>query len=112
MGSVPHIEHLRAVGTTFPRGGVVPAPVCAPSRACMASLREYDHAGLASNKYNDFNVEDIPTYFSALQRSGYHTMTVGKDDLTKATHLGYTLGKDTHNASNTYHAQDLGFSDS
>ena len=30
---LPHIERLRALGTTFPRGAVVPAPVCAPSRA-------------------------------------------------------------------------------
>merc|ERR1711871_1079064 len=109
---LPHIEHLRRLGTTFPRGAVVPAPVCAPSRACMASLREYDHAGLSTNKANDYKAKQIPTYFSALQRSGYHTMSAGKDDLTKATHLGYTIGHDTHNASNTYLAHALGFSDS
>lgn len=39
-------------------------------------------------------------------------MTTGKDDLTKATQLGYHLGVDTRNASNTYHAHELGFSDS
>ena len=39
-------------------------------------------------------------------------MSAGKDDLTKATHLGYEIGKDTRNASNTYLAHALGFSDS
>ena len=42
------------------------APVCAPSRSCMASLREYDFAGTATNGANDYDVS-IPTYFSALQ---------------------------------------------
>ena len=109
---LPNIERLRRLGVTFPRGGVVPAPVCAPSRAAMASLREYDEAGLANNKYNDYRAKEIPTYFSALQSAGYHTMSAGKDDLTKATHLGYLLGKDTRNASDTYLAHALGFSDS
>ncbi len=109
---VPRMDGLRALGTTFPRGAVVPAPVCAPSRACMASLREYDRAGVATNTANDFPARKVPTYFSALRRSGYHTMTTGKDDLTKATHLGYTLGRDTRNASNTYLAHALGFTDS
>ena len=109
---LPHIERLRALGTTFPRGAVVPAPVCAPSRACMASLREYDHAGVPNNKANDYKAKENPTYFTALQRAGYHTMSTGKDDLTKATHLGYEIGKDTRNASNTYLAHALGFSDS
>ena len=110
--NLPNIERLRSLGTSFPRGAVVPSPLCAPSRACMASLREYDRAGVATNSANDFKASEIPTYFSALQRAGYHTMTTGKDDLTKATHLGHTLGYDTHNASNTYLAHALGFTDS
>ena len=109
---LPNIESLREKGTSFPRGAVVPAPVCAPSRSCMASLREYDHAGTATNFANDYQADKIPTYFSALQDAGYHTMSTGKDDLTKATQLGYKLGKDTRNGSDTYHARMLGFSDS
>lgn len=109
---LPNIESLREKGTSFPRGAVVPAPVCAPSRSCMASLREYDHAGTATNFANDYQAGKIPTYFSALQNVGYHTMSTGKDDLTKATQLGYKLGKDTRNGSDTYHARELGFSDS
>ena len=109
---LPHIDRLRRLGTSFPRGAVVPSPLCAPSRAAMAALREYDMAGVANNAYNDYKAKEIPTYFSVLQRAGYHTMTTGKDDLTKATHLGYKLGHDTHNASNTYLAHALGFTDS
>ena len=66
---LPHIERLRSLGTTFPRGGVVPSPVCAPSRASMASLREYDFAGVATNKANDYRATENPTYFTALQRA-------------------------------------------
>ena len=54
---VPHMDGLRSLGTTFPRGAVVPAPVCAPSRACMASLREYDYAGVATNSANDYKAK-------------------------------------------------------
>ena len=108
---LPHIERLRSLGTAFPRGGVVPSPVCAPSRASMASLREYDFAGVATNKANDYRAKENPTYFTALQRAGYHTMSTGKDDLTKATHLGYEIGH-TRNGSNTYLAQELGFTES
>ena len=51
---LPHIQRLREHGTSFPRGAVVPAPICGPSRSCMASLREYDHAGVATNTANDY----------------------------------------------------------
>ena len=78
----------------------------------MASLREYDFAGVATNKANDYRAKENPTYFTALQRAGYHTMSTGKDDLTKATHLGYEIGHDTRNGSNTYLAQELGFTES
>ena len=60
---LPNINWLRSIGTTFPHGAVVPSPVCAPSRACMTSLREYDKAGVASNSYNDYKADEIPTYF-------------------------------------------------
>ena len=109
---LPNIQALRELGTTFLGGAVVASPVCAPSRSCLASLREYDHAGTATNNANDYKAEEIPTYFSVLQRAGYHTMSTGKDDLTKASQLGYAGGYDTRNASDTYHAKLLGFSDS
>lgn len=107
--TLPNLHKLQAGGTRFTQA-YVPAVVCAPSRSCMASLREYDRAGTATNGANDYNVT-IPTYFSALQAAGYHTMTTGKDDLTKKSQLGYHLGHDTRNTSNTFHQHELGFSD-
>ena len=109
---VPHLESLRAAGTSFPQGATVPAPVCAPSRACFASLREYDYAGVANNLDSDYPAGTLPTYFSALQDAGYHTMVAGKDDLTKKTRLGATLGRLNLNARSTYNAETLGFSES
>mmetsp|Transcript_23758 Transcript_23758/g.74238 ORF Transcript_23758/g.74238 Transcript_23758/m.74238 type:complete len:515 (-) Transcript_23758:28-1572(-) len=107
---VPNLRSLAADGTRFEQA-YVQAVVCAPSRSCMASLRDYDACGVATNAANDYDVE-IPTYFSALQDAGYHTMSTGKDDLTKASALGYLLNHSTRNASDTYHAKELGFSDS
>ena len=109
---VPHLASLQRLGTSFPQGATVPSPVCAPSRACFASLREYDDAGVANNLESDYPVDKQPTYFSALQDAGYHTMVAGKDDLTKKTRLGSTLGRHNFNAKSTYNADHLGFSDS
>ena len=69
----PTLDRLRESGTSFSHGAVVPAPQCAPSRAAMTSLREYDAAGVATNGANDFP-QTTPSYFQALQRAGYHTM--------------------------------------
>jgi len=77
------------------------APVCAPSRSCLASGREYDRAGVACNFCNDYPV-DQPTFYKQLQAAGYHTITTGKDDLTKATQPG---------DDGTFHQAALGFSD-
>ena len=47
-----------------------------------------------------------------LEAGGYHTMVTGKDDLTKASRLGFSLA---HNRSlseqGTYHSRELGISD-
>ena len=106
---LPNIDGLAARGTRFTRA-VVPSPVCAPSRACLASGREYDPAGQGENgvsvaptKDGDFDVEEIPTLYQALQAAGYWTMVTGRDDLTKRTGPG--LRGDFHTAA-------LGFNDS
>ena len=109
---VPHIASLQGLGTSFPHGATAPSPLCAPSRACLASLREYDEAGVANNLESDYPVDKHPTYFSALQHAGYHTMVAGKDDLTKKSRLGSVLGRRNFNAKRTYNAEGLGFSDS
>lgn len=109
---MPHLADLRASGSSFPLGATVPSPLCAPSRACMTSLREYDDAGVPTNHLNDYPADEIPTYFSSLRDAGYHTMAAGKDDLTKHSRLGWHLGKSVLNAGGTYLANALGFSDS
>ena len=109
---MPHLAALRASGTSFPHGATVPSPLCAPSRASMASLREYDEAGVPDNHLNDYPADEILTYFSLLKAAGYHTMAAGKDDLTKHSRLGWHLGKSVDDASKTYLADQLGFSDS
>ncbi|KAJ1455338.1 alkaline-phosphatase-like protein [Pelagophyceae sp. CCMP2097] len=105
---LPRLQKLAAEGTRFTQA-YAPAPLCAPSRACLASLRDYDAAGMATNVANDYDAR-IPTLFQLLRQSGYHTMTAGKDDLTKASQLGFTLGHDTRNVANTYRQEELGFS--
>ena len=106
---LPNIDGLAERGVRFTRA-VVPAPVCAPSRACLASGREYDTAGqgengesVAPSRDGTFDVAQIPTFYQALQQAGYWTMVTGRDDLTKRT------GPGLHGQ---YHTQALGFNDS
>eukprot|EP00948_MAST-09A_sp_MAST-9A-sp1_P003640 g3640.t1 len=105
--NIPRISQLIREGTKFEHA-YVPAPVCSPSRSCLVSGREYDHAGVPTNFHNDYDVS-IPTFFSALQEAGYWTMTTGKDDLNKATQLGTRIGLGHWNG--TYHQKEMGFSD-
>lgn len=100
------------MGTRF-LSAFVPSPVCAPSRACLASGRAYDDAGVPSNFANDYPAFAQPTFYAKLRDDfGYWTMTTGKDDLTKASQLGTR-----NNASSSsdwrglYHQAALGFSD-
>ena len=97
---MPVFESIAVSGTRFVQA-YVPSPLCAPSRAALASGREYDEAGVPDNTSVDYNTS-IPTFYSLLRAAGYHTMTVGKDDLTKASGCG--------DAGN-FHAAALGFSD-
>ena len=49
---MPRFSALRSRGTHFTKAHV-PAPLCAPSRACLAGGREYDFAGVTDNFSND-----------------------------------------------------------
>lgn len=106
---MPNIDALAQRGVRFTRA-IVPSPVCAPSRACLASGREYDPAGqggngasVAPSRDGDFDVEQIPTFYQELQRQGYYTMVTGRDDLTKRTGPGL---------DGQFHTAALGFNDS
>jgi arylsulfatase A-like enzyme len=96
----PTLTSLAKEGVRFTHA-YVPSPVCDPSRACMASGKEYDETGVPNNNY-DFPTGDESTWYALLKTGGYHTMTAGKDDLTKATGI---------NLDGAYNAEALGFSD-
>eukprot|EP01063_Lacrimia_lanifica_P004438 TRINITY_DN1248_c0_g1_i1.p1 TRINITY_DN1248_c0_g1~~TRINITY_DN1248_c0_g1_i1.p1 ORF type:complete len:508 (+),score=206.28 TRINITY_DN1248_c0_g1_i1:67-1590(+) len=111
---VPVMHKLAAKGTRF-KQSYVPAPVCAPSRSCLAAGREYDEAGVLDNFNNDYPV-DQPTFYKLLRdQGGYHTMTTGKDDLTKATRMGTTVHykgcPQCKDGDGLFHQEELGFSD-
>jgi arylsulfatase len=79
---LPHIQALAARGMRFHKV-LCASPLCAPSRACLATGREYKNANVASNQF-DFPL-DQKTYYQSLQKAGYHTMACGKVDLHKKT---------------------------
>lgn len=97
----PNIDSLRRRGTSF-RRAVVAAPVCAPSRACLASGREYDMAGVPMNFHNDFNLS-VPTFYQSLSAAGYWTMVTGRDDLDKS--------RGGPGINGSVHTKALGFDD-
>ncbi len=76
----PNLAALRDRGTNFTRA-IVNSPVCAPSRACLASAMEYENCGVRGN--GDQFPLDHPSYYRLLRYSGYHTMGCGKLDLDK-----------------------------
>ncbi len=78
----PNLDALAARGTRFTRA-VVAAPVCAPSRACLAAGKEYDRCRVPSNGY-DYPI-DQTTYYTVLRQGGYHVTGCGKLDLHKKT---------------------------
>jgi len=113
MLHVPTTRKVAATGTRFTTAYVA-APVCAPSRSCLASGREYDAAGVLSNFANDYPVNQT-TFYAVMRANGYHTMTTGKDDLTKASQLGSKIGypgcPQCRDGDGQYHLKELGFSD-
>lgn len=112
---VPTTRRVAASGTRFTTA-YVPAPVCAPSRSCLASGREYDAAGVLSNGANDYPINQT-TFYAVLRSGGYHVMTTGKDDLTKKSQLGSKLSppypgcSDCVDGDGRWHLKELGFSD-
>jgi len=109
---LPTLRKLAAGGVRFTQA-YVPSPICAPSRGSMAAGREYDATMV--DEYEDYATTGQPTFFSLLRDAGYHTMTTGKDDLTKTTQLGmkvnFTGCPDCELGDGRYHQAELGFSD-
>ena len=78
----PNLDALAGRGVRFSRAFCA-SPLCAPSRACLASGKEYDRCRVPSNKV-DYPL-DQTTYYTLLRDSGYHVAGCGKFDLHKAS---------------------------
>ncbi len=96
----PNLDKLARRGVKFERAYAA-APVCAPSRACLAGGCDYDHCGVPGNNAN--YPANRPTYYSSLRDAGYHVAACGKLDLAKGEGK---LGIDGRN-----HMAEWGFSD-
>jgi arylsulfatase len=78
----PNLERLAAQGMRLSRAFCT-SPLCAPSRASLASGKDYDRCRVPDNGH-DYPL-DQPTTYQALREAGYRVAGVGKFDLHKAT---------------------------
>ncbi|MSV28027.1 MAG: DUF229 domain-containing protein [Bryobacterales bacterium] len=78
----PNLDSIAARGVRFSKAFVA-SPLCAPSRACLASGKEYGRCRVRNNGEN-YPVEQT-TYYRLLRDAGYHVAACGKVDLHKAT---------------------------
>jgi choline-sulfatase len=101
---MPNLERLAARGVAFERAHCA-APVCAPSRACLATGREYDQCGVRNNDQN-FPL-DQPTVYGALRDAGYRTLGCGKIDLA----TGEAVARRTLGLDGRRFAREWGFTD-
>jgi arylsulfatase len=76
----PNLDAIAARGIRFAKATSA-APVCGPSRACLASGREFDHCGVGGNFTN--YPADQATYYTKLRDAGYFVAACGKLDLSK-----------------------------
>ncbi|MBI4908710.1 MAG: sulfatase-like hydrolase/transferase [Acidobacteria bacterium] len=78
----PNLDQVARNGMRFSRA-LAASPLSGPSRACLASGREYARCGVRNNG-QDYPL-DIPTFYQSLREAGYHVMGCGKLDLHKAS---------------------------
>jgi len=97
----PNIDALGERGVRFDRC-ICASPLCAPSRACLASGREYDRCGVNDNSV-DYPVSQTTFYKMLRDQAGYHVVTIGKLDLNKGSEDWGLAGKN--------HLEEWGFSD-
>ena len=67
----PNIDRLAARGVDFTQA-IVSAPVCGPSRSCLASGMEYENCGVEKNR--DPYPAEKTTFYKHLRDSGYHRL--------------------------------------
>jgi arylsulfatase A-like enzyme len=76
----PAIDRLIARGSWF-RNAICPSPLCAPSRACFATGKEYRRCGVLDDSAS--LAGDAATIYKRLRNAGYSVLTCGKLDLLK-----------------------------
>ncbi|MFH1884722.1 MAG: sulfatase-like hydrolase/transferase [Planctomycetota bacterium] len=76
----PNLRQLAKRGVHF-TNAFSPSPVCAPSRACLASGKTYANCGVAGNG-NPYPLHQT-TFYSLLRDAGYQVLGCGKFDLDK-----------------------------
>ena len=89
LGSNPALPLRTSNLDRLARGGVrfenayCNSPLCAPSRASIASGKSYERCGVRNNG-QDYPLRQ-PTYYQSLRAAGYRVAGVGKFDLHKPT---------------------------
>ncbi|MBI4873313.1 MAG: sulfatase-like hydrolase/transferase, partial [Acidobacteria bacterium] len=86
----PNLKSVAGRGAWF-RRAVVASPLCAPSRAALASGLDYDRCRVRNNR-DDYPL-DQPTCYQALREAGYHVAGCGKFDLHKKSPVWGLDGK-------------------
>eukprot|EP00545_Synedropsis_sp_CCMP1620_P000381 CAMPEP_0119005746 /NCGR_PEP_ID=MMETSP1176-20130426/1905_1 /TAXON_ID=265551 /ORGANISM="Synedropsis recta cf, Strain CCMP1620" /LENGTH=554 /DNA_ID=CAMNT_0006957587 /DNA_START=55 /DNA_END=1719 /DNA_ORIENTATION=- len=79
---MPFLESAAKKGVRFTQA-YVPAPLCGPVRACLASGKEYDECGVLVNHVDDWPVAQDTFYKLMRDQSDYDVFSCGKDDLFK-----------------------------
>lgn len=102
----PNLVRLAEEGARFDMA-FCPAPVCAASRACLATGMQYGRAGVRGNEDN--LPDDAMTIYALLRGMGYRVGSTGKLDLRKAAH---DWGPDgMHRVNGTEYFRRWGFTD-
>ena len=76
----PNLVRLAEEGMRFDRA-FCPTPLCAPSRACLATGRVYGRTGVVTN--GDNLPDGAATFYARLREAGYTVANSGKLDLRK-----------------------------
>ena len=85
----PNYDRLVERGVEF-SNAVCPAPLCGPSRICLAGGTEYDRCGVRGN--NNYPGHR-PTLYERLRReAGYRTIGIGDLDLIRSPYWGLDGG--------------------
>jgi arylsulfatase len=102
----PNLKLMASQGIHF-SNAICPSPLCAPSRSCFATGKEYDHCNIMDNDQNHPLNEIM--FYRILRDRGYHTMGCGKFDLNKPMNGWGRDGKQVN--KDISYLNEWGFSD-